>query len=241
MQFFRSLHTVKAMTFDLDDTLYNNEPIIQRAERSLQQHIRTHHPRAAALTTQQWLDLKSSAIATQPALASDMGQLRLTVLRQALTEDAQEQTWDEAKFNDAVMACFHCFYNARSQFTLAQEIHTTLKALSERMPLIAITNGNVNAKAIGIDTYFDDIYHANLSRPMKPSPVMFEQAAAKLGIAPKHILHVGDNLQKDVYASINAGFQSAWYACNRPMTLQLEKVSVLPHVVLNDLSELLAF
>jgi len=52
---------------------------------------------------------------------------------------------------------------------------------------------------------------------------------------------VGDNLQKDVYASINAGFQSAWYACNRPMALQLEKVSVLPHVVLDNLSELLAF
>ncbi len=70
---------------------------------------------------------------------------------------------------------------------------------------------------------------------------MFEQAADKLGIAPQHILHVGDNLQKDVYASINAGFQSAWYACNRPMALQLEKVSVLPHVVLDNLSELLAF
>ena len=241
MQFFRSLHAVKAMTFDLDDTLYNNEPIIQRAEQALQQHIQTHHPRAASLTAQQWRNLKNNALTSRPELASDMGQLRLTILRQALNEDAQEKRWDEAQREDAVMACFHCFYHARSQFKLAQEIHTTLKTLSARMPLVAITNGNVNAKAIGIHTYFNDIYHANLSRPMKPSPVMFEHAAAKLGIAPQHILHVGDNLQKDVYASINAGFQSAWYACNRPMALQLEKVSVLPHVVLDNLSELLAF
>jgi len=83
--------------------------------------------------------------------------------------------------------------------------------------------------------------HASTSRPMKPAQHMFDEAAARLNVAPKHILHVGDNIIKDVYGAINAGYQAAWFACNRPMTLHNEPVSVLPHVALNNLSELTHF
>ncbi len=75
MQFFRSINNVEAMTFDLDDTLYNNEPIIRRAEQALQAHIAEHHKHAAKLTSLDWLQLKRAAIAKDARLASDMGQL----------------------------------------------------------------------------------------------------------------------------------------------------------------------
>ena len=62
MQFFRSINSVGAMTFDLDDTLYNNEPIIRRAEQALQTHIAEYHQQAAKLTSLDWLQLKRAAI-----------------------------------------------------------------------------------------------------------------------------------------------------------------------------------
>ena len=85
MQFFRSINNVEAMTFDLDDTLYNNEPIIRRAEQALQAHIAEHHHLAAKLTSLDWLQLKRAAIAKDARLASDMGQLRRVVLSAALS------------------------------------------------------------------------------------------------------------------------------------------------------------
>ena len=76
---------------------------------------------------------------------------------------------------------------------------------------------------------------------MKPAREMFDEAAEHLGIAPKHILHVGDNLIKDVKGAINAGYQAAWFACNRQMKLANEPVSVLPHIALDNLNELTYF
>ena len=227
MQFFRPLSTVKAITFDLDDTLYNNEPIIQQAEEALRLHIGKHHPRAATLNAKQWKRLKVDSIANNPLLASDMGKLRLTVLRMALSEDFGLSVSDNephAELDAAVKRCFDCFYDARSNFTLADEVHNTLATLAQCMPLVAITNGNVNAKKVGIDKYFKHIYHASVKRRMKPARDMFDEASHALNLPPQHILHVGDNLQKDVYAAINAGFQSAWFACNRPMQLHIEPV-----------------
>lgn len=245
MQFFRSINKVEAMTFDLDDTLYNNEPIIRRAEEALQAHIAKHHKSAAALSANDWLALKRAAIKKDLRLASDMGQLRRVVLTAALSNTAPEKLKTDlansGELSEAVEACFNCFYNARSNFELADDVHEALKAVSSKLPLIGITNGNVNAQKVGIDGYFETIYHASTSRPMKPARDMFDEAAARLQIAPKHILHVGDNIIKDVQGAINAGYQAAWFACNRPMKLSYEPVSVLPHVALDNLNELTHF
>ena len=245
MQFFRSINKVEAMTFDLDDTLYNNDPIIRRAEEALQAHIAEHHKLASALSANDWLALKRAAIKKDRRLASDMGQLRRVVLTAALSNTTPEKLTTDLTSNgelsDAVEACFNCFYDARSNFELTDEVHEALKAVSSKLPLIGITNGNVNAEKIGIDSYFETILHASTSRPMKPARDMFDEAAALLHIAPKHILHVGDNIIKDVQGAINAGYQAAWFACNRPMNLANEPVSVLPHVALDNLNELTHF
>ena len=235
MRFYRPLGPVRAMTFDLDDTLYNNEPVIRAAESALQQHIAASHDHAAHLTSANWQSIKRRHLKRNPDLMSDMGQLRRHVLNDALADDIA----DEATRAEAVQACFDCFYDARSAFSLEPQVHDTLAKLAARIPLVGITNGNVNAQKIGIDGYFKKIYHASLSRPMKPHRHMFDEAAAFLGIEAAHILHVGDNLEKDVYGAIAAGKQAAWFACNRKMDLRGEKVQALPHVQLDSLAELI--
>ena len=249
MQFFKPINIIKAITFDLDDTLYNNEPVIRQADAVLNAHLKRHYPNAGALTPDQWQQLKRDAISANPSLSSDMGKLRLTVLKAALAKDVLPTTRSIAStssnatdpLTEAATECFHCFYNARSEFELPKEVHDTLSALSSQLPLIGITNGNVNAEKIGIASYFDVILHASTTRPMKPARAMFDEAAQRLNIAPKYILHVGDNMTKDIYGAINAGFQSAWFACNRDMHLPKERISVLPHVVLDHLDELRYF
>ncbi|WP_421133201.1 HAD-IA family hydrolase [Alteromonas sp. A079] len=238
MQFFRPMHAVKAMTFDLDDTLYNNDPVIRQADTTLTQFIHAHFPHASALSRAQWGDFRRAAIVKDGRLASDMGELRREVLSKALYADVSSGNTQYATLREAVEACFHCFYEARSDFALDDSVHDTLNVLSKRFPLIGITNGNVDSEKIGISPYFDVILHASMTRPMKPHKAMFDEAADKLDLPTRHILHVGDNLIKDVYGALNAGYQAAWFACNRPMILNNEPVRLLPHVALSTLREL---
>ena len=74
---------------------------------------------------------------------------------------------------------------------------------------------------------------------MKPHVAMFEEAARVCALPPAEMLHVGDNMEKDVMGAHRAGFQTAWFACNRAMNLKHEKTSVLPSVMLDRLEDLL--
>jgi HAD superfamily hydrolase (TIGR01549 family) len=140
----------------------------------------------------------------------------------------------------AIKRCFEHFYFQRSNFSLHKDIHSLLKSLSDRLPLVAITNGNVNLQQIGLDDYFSACFQASVELPMKPNKAMFVAAQAHLNISSENILHVGDNLQKDIYGALKAGYQTAWYAEDRKMNMLNEKALILPHVQLSQLTQLLA-
>jgi putative hydrolase of the HAD superfamily len=55
--------------------------------------------------------------------------------------------------------------------------------------------------------YFDTIVISIEIGFPKPSPVIFEHAAKKLGLAPEFILHVGDSREHDVEGAMDAGYQ----------------------------------
>jgi FMN hydrolase / 5-amino-6-(5-phospho-D-ribitylamino)uracil phosphatase len=234
MKFYRPLRPIKAITFDLDDTLYDNEPIIRAAEAALKAHLQQHHPQTACLSQHDWVDIKRDLISLDSRLASDMGQLRLLSLTQALSAELPDSEVDKA-----AKACFDCFYHKRSDLEIDQDIHACLAQLAQKVPLIAITNGNVNPAQIGIDNYFEQFLHASLKHSMKPAPDLFHAAIDHLGCDPKNILHVGDNLIKDVKGALDVGMQAAWYAHNRPMIMREEQVTLLPHLELTTLNELL--
>ena len=40
MEFFRRLSGIRAISFDLDDTLYDNRPVIEHAEQWMVAHMR---------------------------------------------------------------------------------------------------------------------------------------------------------------------------------------------------------
>lgn len=237
MQCYRPVSPVKAMTFDLDDTLYDNEPIIARATRLLNERIAERYPNAAALSAAQWSAIKKTLIKANRGLASDMGRLRYETLYQALSVEGLS----DQERHQAAQSLFDYFYAARSDFAVSDEVKGVLAALAEKVPLIAITNGNVDTVKIGIDAYFTHTYHASVTRPSKPHPHMFDEAVSVLSLAPGDILHVGDNLEKDVMGAHQAGLQTAWFAADRVMDLRHEPVTVLPGVHLHKLEELLWF
>ncbi|MDB6108655.1 MAG: HAD-superfamily hydrolase [Pedosphaera sp.] len=63
-------------------------------------------------------------------------------------------------------------------------------------------------KSLGLNKYFEAMIVSCDVGFSKLSPVIFEQAAKKLGVPPGSILHVGDSLDADVAGAKAAGFAS---------------------------------
>ncbi|GBL03588.1 HAD-superfamily hydrolase, subfamily IA [Glaciecola sp. KUL10] len=234
---YKPILKIKAMSFDLDDTLYDNWPYIVEAEKRLYAYLAKNYAQTDSISKSDWQGFKRSALIEDPQLCSDMGELRKITLTKGLSQAGYQ---GEA-LNHAVKDCFDYFYFERSNFKVPKDICEVLEKLSNHLPLVAITNGNVNLEQIGISDFFVKIYKASRQQPMKPDSYMFDAAATYLKIPPAQILHVGDNLKKDVWAATNAGYKSAWFAVNRNMDLSKEKVELLPNVQLTEFSQLLKF
>jgi putative hydrolase of the HAD superfamily len=61
---------------------------------------------------------------------------------------------------------------------------------------------------LGLRKYFETVVVSCEIGFAKPSPVIFEHAARKLGLAPEFILHVGDSTRDDLRGAESAGFQA---------------------------------
>ena len=235
MIFYRCITKIRAISFDLDDTLYDNHPFMIKSEKKLLEFIQSNFPATAEKDIHYWRSCRAEVIKKKPELISDMGKLRSQTLRMGFYKCG----YTGLDLTCAVDQSFEYFYYQRSNFKVDKAICSLLSELAAKLPLVAITNGNVNLQQIGIHDYFETCYHANVNHPMKPDRSMFDLARGHLALPAKQILHVGDNLEKDVMGAKQAGFSSAWWACNRPMDLRQESTTVLPDVTLESLEELL--
>ena len=235
MIYYKKLKPIQAITFDLDDTLYENTSVIVNAEHSLYEFMHNQFPATKHVSKDFWRVQQKTHILANPLLKNDMGELR----RLSLESGFMVIGLSGKELITATTMCFEHFYFQRSNFTLPNNIHSLLKTLSDSLPLIAITNGNVDLQQIGLKGYFEACFQASTELPMKPHKAMFDAAQAHLNIPHENILHVGDNLPKDIYGALRAGYQTAWYAEDRSMNIRNEKASILPHVQLSKLSQLL--
>jgi len=247
MKLYRRLTKIKAISFDLDDTLYSNRPlmlainkkmIVYFAQLPVLQNKLSHQQLAhheQGLGARFWFQFRKQAIRKQPNLVHDVVQVRLVSYRLGLLSlgldvDTAEQ---------AAQAALNYFIKLRSDFTIPKISHDLLTALSNKYPLVAISNGNVDTNIIGIDHYFQHIYHAGYQADgsllkQKPERNMFDKACAQLAIKPAELLHVGDCGRADIQGALIAGCQAAWlnyYDVGKPIT-------VLPHIELTSLGQL---
>jgi len=232
MQFYRRLYPVKAISFDLDDTLYNNVPVMQRAEQAVRDFLANEFPQTAPWQASDWLQHRLQIMRAQPDLSSNMTQLR----RVALAEGLRQFAVTENEINAGVDAAFAHFMAHRNAVEISPQVHTALAQLAQYYPLFALSNGNVNVAEIGLSDYFTGVYQPSDALRGKPFADMFLAAQQQLpDIAPRHWLHVGDSPSADVLGAHRVGWQSAWFTGGLG---KYEHLQVLPTLVYNDLQQL---
>ena len=223
------LSSIRAISLDLDDTLWPVWPTIARAEDRLQQWLAEHVPATCALTAQPGARqaLRAQALQTLPGSAHDMSALRQEAIRLALVQTGE----DPALAAEA----FEVFLAERQRVELFDDALPTLVFLSERFPLIALSNGNADVSRMGLGHFFAAKVGAHDVGYAKPDPRMFQRAAELAGVPASSVLHVGDDEQHDGMGALAVGMQFAWV--NRAGK-EWEQPAGMPHLSVASLAEL---
>ncbi|GAB4352566.1 MAG: HAD family hydrolase [Immundisolibacter sp.] len=194
---------IRAITFDLDDTLWAIDPVIVRAEQRMHDWLATHYPRLVERYSPQDLRaLREQMTHQRPELAHDLAALRVESLALAAQTCGYGREMAEQAF--AVM------WQARNEVELFADALPALTALARRLPLGGLTNGNADIVRIGLDHVLRFCVSARGVGYAKPHPAIFAAACRTAGFPAAHVLHVGDDPQRDVHGARAAGMRCVW-------------------------------
>lgn len=220
---------IKAITLDLDDTLWPIWPTIARAETALTDWLADRAPATVALLAAPDMkrQIRAETEAAYTHLAHDLGTLRREAIRLALRRAGDDPALAEP--------AFEVFFEARHQVDLFADALPALEALSARYPIVALSNGNADIGRVGLARYFKAALSAREFGVGKPDPRIFHAAAALAGVAAEDTLHVGDDAHLDGVGGLGAGMQFAWV--NRAGH-DWGHAPHLPHLTIADLTTL---
>lgn len=194
---------VRAITFDLDDTLWAIDPVIVRAEELLHAWFGEHWPEIARrFPPPELRALRERLARRHPHLHHDLSATR----RLALAHAAQACGYGA----EVADAAFDVLWKARNQVELYPDVLPTLQALAEHYPLAGLTNGNADIGLCGVGHLLRFCVSAREVGVPKPSPEIFAHAVERLGVAPHEVLHVGDDPRSDVGGARKAGMRTVW-------------------------------
>jgi HAD superfamily hydrolase (TIGR01549 family) len=220
--------TIRAISLDLDDTLWPIWPTIARAEAVLLAWLQTNAAQTAALYTspEALRAIRNQLELDRPDLAHDLSALRRESIRLALKTAGDHEHLAEP--------AFEIFFAERMRVELYDDAQPALAFLAARYPLVAVSNGNADVQRVGLGNYFKASLSAREFGVPKPDARIFHAAAEATGFGPEQVLHVGDDALLDVVGATNAGMQAAWL--NR--SGQTWGHGLPPHVTVASLTEL---
>lgn len=200
---FLGAGSIKGLSIDLDNTLWDVLPTLAAAEGVLERWMLAHCPAALAYYQPE----TTSAIRAEledryPQRAHDLGFLRRSVLEQVFERAGEDPT--------LAKPAFEVFFAARNQVTLYEDVLPALARLAERYVLVALTDGNADLSLVGLDEYFDHYINAVSVGAAKPAAEMFTAVERHTGFAASEILHIGDDPGRDVMGAHRYGMRTVW-------------------------------
>jgi putative hydrolase of the HAD superfamily len=193
----------RVLSFDLDDTLWPVGPVIAAAESELFAWLRERCPRAVRDHDVETMRALRATVAAQfPERVHDLTFLRRHALGIQLREAGYEDMHAEA--------AFEVFAAARNRVSFYPDVHPALERLRRRHRLFALSNGNADLGRCGIAHFFDGHVTARGAGAAKPDARIFAALAARAGVDPGNVVHIGDDPLADVVGATDAGMQAVW-------------------------------
>ncbi|NHH86028.1 HAD family hydrolase [Cobetia sp. MB87] len=195
-----------ALTFDLDDTLWANRAVMERAEAEHYAWLDGEIGHANDFPLEEYTRRRMALGLEHPLRRGDFTWLRReamhAMLRDAGHDDEQAGHWSRAAIER--------FLALRHELTPFPEASELLDSLARNYRLGAITNGNVDLARLALDHHFEFSIAAGEWLAPKPDARPFLAAMARLGSRPSTTLHVGDSWKEDALPAARLGMQAAW-------------------------------
>lgn len=212
---------IKAIIFDLDQTLLNRQASVEHfIEAQYERYINylSHISKAKFKSTFMDFD-NNGSVWKDKVYAQLINHFNI----QGLTKDKLLKDY-------ITTFCDYCV-----PFPYLFKTLNELKANNYKLGII--TNGKYpfqlhNIKALNLNTFMDIILISEQENIKKPNPLIFERAAEKLNLALHECLFVGDNFESDYQAAKNAGMHAIFKANHQAIPN-----SSMPFI--NDLDELI--
>lgn len=204
LQQLRCSGQIRAISLDLDDTLWPIWPTIAKAEAVLLRWLAEHAPATAEHLGDiaKVRALRHEIVELRSDLKADLSGLRRESIRLALTRAGDDPALAEPAFDE--------FFAARQRVELFDDALPALEFLSQRWPVVALSNGNANVHVVGIGQHFRASLSASDAGMAKPDVRFFHAAAAAVDVAPEHVLHIGDDAALDALGAMDAGMHAVW-------------------------------
>ena len=201
------MNSLKLVTLDLDNTLWDVEKTIRAAEQELVQWLAQHAGAAHKIySSSDMVELRNQTLQQHANLRHDLSRLRIEVLFNVMR--AAQYPEDEAR--KLAEAAFEVFFAGRNRVVFFPHALEMLQTLSARYPIYALTNGNADTTRTGISQYLRGAISSAQVGASKPDPRMFQAALDQAGVQAHQCVHIGDHLDDDIKGANAVGMHSIW-------------------------------
>jgi len=185
---------IKVISFDLDDTLWDIDPVIVAADAAVQKWLQQHCPDVAERYTIEGLrKLRGQLLKTRADLQHQISRVRI-----------------ETRAKELAKQGFDVFLDHRHAVVLFEHVEESLAQLSEQYQLGVITNGNADINKLRIGHYFSFALAAEQLNASKPSPIPFRSMLELTGKTPSEVIHIGDHHEHDIEGAQQMGIHTIW-------------------------------
>lgn len=239
MKFYKQLDLskIKVLSFDLDNTLYDCQSVLTRAENWFTTYLCEIYGLGGKYQSYDyWASVKSRVLHEDMSLEDDVTLLRAKSLVVAFSEIGLPLKGGLKEASDLVKL----FIKKRSDGIVSDDVRILLSDLKSKYPLISVSNGNLDAKQLELASYFEtDLRPSRFKFHRKPHQDLFGECAKFTNAQPCEILHVGDDPYTDVLGAVNSGCRCVWLRKGYTGISPDERfLSVLPDIEIDNILEL---
>lgn len=257
--------TIKAILFDLDDTLLWDDRSVKEAfehvckegaarsgvdfsrlEEEVRREARQLYTSYETFPFTQMIGINpfealwGNFIEGENENFRKLNELAPAYRREAWTRGLKALGVDNAELGAQLADQFHAY--RRTLPYVYEETYRILDELKGKYKLLLLTNGSPDLQREKLSsvpemaTYFDHIIISGEFGEGKPAESIFHHAMEKLGIEPHEGIMVGDKLTTDILGSNRVGMKNAWI--NRHGAVRNDEI--IPSHEITSLEELIA-
>lgn len=198
------MEDIRAITLDLDDTLWPIAPVIESAEDRLYAWLSANCPAVArSHDVETMRNARLEVIQLDAQVAHDVTEVRRRSLHRIIVV--------EGGYPDGyVDLAMEEFLTHRNKVELFPDVLPFLHRARAQYPLLSVTNGNADLHRIGLGELFDCQVSARDVGAAKPDARMFLAACEHLDLRPAQVLHIGDHPVHDILGAARVGMKTVW-------------------------------